>query len=105
MFHVPVERRDHARQPNDLRAGAQNGRDLHRTSTALDGFGSKSTARKTVSGRLASNTSLDQKRVTISPVPILVIECVYPGGISTTLKASPSTRYSETGPPSMDRMR
>jgi hypothetical protein len=40
--------------------------------------------RKWVSGRSGSKTSLAQNSVIISPLPTLVMEWVYPGGMSIT---------------------
>ena len=82
VVEVAVAGGDHPREPDDLRPRANYRHHLellHRTFSA------------NVSGRFGSKTSLDQKRVTISPSPRFSMECVYPGGMSTTFISSPLT--------------
>jgi hypothetical protein len=47
--------------------------------------------------RFGLKISLAQNRVTISPEPTFVIECVNPGGMSITWYALPLTEYSSIG--------
>src|SRR5690606_33555634 len=104
VIHVPVQCCDHTRKPYDLRASADDGKNLH-AETSSGTPGADTTGRQYVSGRSGSNISLAQNRVTSSPRPTFSMECVYPGGISITSMSPPLTWYWTTSQPSICRIR
>ena len=56
-------------------------------------------------GGRRSRISVAQKSTIISPAPTFSMLCVMPGGMSTTLKSVPDTRYSVTSSPRIGRNR
>ena len=97
VVRVPVERRHHARQADDLGPRADNGHHLEPSHGAprWDGYrGGRGRGSRTPRTARSSRVA-----------PTFSMLCVVPGGMSTTLKSVPDTRCAVTAPPSMGRKR